>query len=427
MSALQQTPEQEARLAQRYRKEWRFQLFGKLALGLAALALLVLVGSLLGQASGALRQTEIQLTVTFEEKTIDPKGVRDMQKMRRANYTGLIRKALQKQFPDITGRKEIRRLIGLVSSGARNTLRDRVMADPTVIGTTEAVWVTASDDVDLLVKGTIDRGLPESDRRLNDLQIGWVDMLDAEDKVRRVFNMTFFAAGDSREPELAGMLGAIVGSLFTMLVCLVASFPLAVMTAVYLEEFAPRNWLIDFIEININNLAAVPSIIFGLLGMALYLQLLELPRSSALVGGLTLALMILPVIIISTRASLRSVPNTIRDAARGLGASPVQVVLHHVLPLAMPGIMTGTILGVARAIGETAPLLMIGMVAFVADIPGGFLDQATVMPVQVFLWADSPEIAFAERTSLCILVLLAFMIVMNATAILIRKKFERRW
>ena len=245
--------------------------------------------------------------------------------------------------------------------------------------------------------------------------------------MKKRFNTTFFTAGDSREPELAGILGAAAGSFFTLVVTLLLSFPIGVAAAVYLEEFAPKNRWTDLIEVNINNLAAVPSIIFGLLGLAVFLNFFGLPRSAPVVGGLVLTLMTLPVIIIASRSALKSVPPSIREAALGVGASEMQMVAHHVLPLALPGMLTGTIIGMARALGETAPLLMIGMVAFIVDIPAGFTDPATALPVQIYLWADSPERAFVERTSGAIIVLLAFLIIMNAVAVILRKRYERRW
>jgi phosphate transport system permease protein len=269
--------------------------------------------------------------------------------------------------------------------------------------------------------------VPEADRRLSDRQLDWLEALAARGRLRTNFNADFFERGDSREPELAGIRGALVGSALTLVVTLLIAFPLGVSAAVYLEEFAPRSRLTRLIEVNINNLAAVPSIVFGLLGLAVFLNFFDLPRSAPLVGGLTLALMTLPTIIIAGRSAIAAVPPSIRDGARGVGASPLQVVGHHVLPLAMPGILTGTIIGMARALGETAPLLMIGMVAFIVDVPGGIRDAATALPVQIFLWADSPERGFVEKTSGAILVLLAFLIAMNALAIGLRQRFERRW
>jgi phosphate transport system permease protein len=279
----------------------------------------------------------------------------------------------------------------------------------------------------MLVKGHIDRKLPESDRRVKDQTVGWVERLESEGRIEKRFNIIFFTHGTSREPELAGIAGALMGSFYTLALTLLFSFPIGVGAALYLEEFAPKNRWTDLIEVNINNLAAVPSIVFGLLGLAVFLNFFGLPRSAPLVGGLVLTLMTLPTIIIASRASLQSVPPSIREAALGVGASKMQMVAHHVLPLALPGMLTGTIIGMARALGESAPLLMIGMVAFIVDIPGGFTDPATVLPVQIYLWADSPERAFVELTSAATMVLLAFLIVMNAAAVILRRRFERRW
>lgn len=277
------------------------------------------------------------------------------------------------------------------------------------------------------MKGKIDETISEDLRRLKDQDIGWIETLKDKDIIKRKFNTALFTNGDSREPEMAGILGAAIGSFFSLLVCFLISFPLGILTAVYLEEYAKKTRLTDFIEVNINNLAAVPSIVFGLLGLSIFLNFFHLPRSTPLVGGMVLALMTLPTIIIASRSILRSVPNSIRDAALGLGASKTQTTFHHVVPLALPGMLTGTILGMARALGETAPLLMIGMVAFIVDIPKGVTDVATSLPVQIFLWADSPEKGFVERTSAAIIVLLVFLVLMNLLAVYLRRKLERRW
>ena len=302
-----------------------------------------------------------------------------------------------------------------------------MLDDPGLIGRKITLWVPASADVDMLIKGHVSRDAAESGRRLSDTEIAWIDRLTGQGRIETLFNTRFFTGGDSREPELAGIWSAVVGSFLTMIVTLAVAFPLAVAAAVYLEEFAPRNLWTQIVEVNINNLAAVPSIVFGLLGLAVFLNFFGMPRSAPAAGGVVLAIMTLPTIIIAGRAALTGVPPSIREAAFGMGASPVQVVAHHVLPLAMPGILTGTIIGMARALGETAPLLMVGMVAFIVDTPTSFTDPATVLPVQVYLWADSPERAFVERTSAAIMVLLGFLVFMNALAVLLRHKFERRW
>jgi phosphate transport system permease protein len=414
-------------LAKRHRAERRFRLYCKLAVGFAVAFLALLFGDILVKGYGAFLQTELRLPIHFDPAVIDPAGNRDPAVLARADYTSLIRQALRQRFPEAESRSERRQLYQLVSDGASFELRDRVLDNPSWIGTTRPVWLFADDDVDMLVKGRISRELPEEQRRLSDLQVGWIDSLAAQGAVNTGFNTAFFTQGDSREPEMAGILGAMVGSFYAMLVTLALAFPLGVATAVYLEEFAPQNRWTDLIEVNINNLAAVPSIVFGLLGLAVFLGFFGLPRSAPLVGGLVLALMTLPTIIIAGRAALQSVPPSIREAAYGVGATPMQVVLHHVLPLALPGILTGTILGAARALGESAPLLMIGMVAFVVDIPDSALAPATVLPVQIYLWADSPERAFVEKTSGAILVLLAVLIVMNALAVWLRQRAEKRW
>ena len=279
----------------------------------------------------------------------------------------------------------------------------------------------------MLIKGNIDASIDEALRPLSDKQIAWVRQLQEAGNLDTRFNKALFTNGDSREPELAGIKGAVMGSVYMLIITLVMSFPIGVAAAIYLEEFAPRNRWSDLIEVNIINLAAVPSIVFGLLGLAVFINWAALPRSAPLVGGLVLTLLTLPVIIIASRAAIKAVPPSIREAALGLGASQTQVVFHHVLPLALPGMLTGAIIGMSRALGESAPLLMIGMVAFVVDVPGGFTDPSTALPVQIFLWADSPERAFAERTSAAIIVLLGFLLIMNLTAVILRRRMERKW
>jgi phosphate transport system permease protein len=416
-----------ASLKRRYAAEKRFRLLGvgAVALGLAFVA--ILFADIVGKGYTAFEQTYIQLPISFDPDVIDPAGSRKPDTLSHANYQKLIRNSLKAQFPDVKGRRNKRELYRLMSPGAPQQLREMVMADPGLIGTTKNVWLLANDDIDVLVKGHVDGDQPESERRVKDQTLGWVDTLIEKGMLEKRFNVTFFTNGDSREPELAGIAGALVGSVYTLLLTLLFSFPIAVGAALYLEEFAPKNKWTDLIEVNINNLAAVPSIVFGLLGLAVFINFFGVPRSTPLVGALVLTLMTLPTIIIASRAALKSVPPSIREAALGVGASPLQTQFHHVLPLAMPGMLTGTIIGMAQALGETAPLLMIGMIAFIVDIPGGVTDPATVLPVQIFLWADSPERAFVERTSAAIMVLLGFLIAMNLTAVLLRKKFERRW
>lgn len=416
-----------ARLRRRHAAERRFRLYGLAAILAAVTMLVVLLGSIIATGWSAFFAHYVALDVTFDPQVTAPAGDRSPEVLAGANYATLLRNALQKEFPDAASRQDRRLLAGLVSSGADLRLRRMVLDDPSLLGETRRVWVKASDDVDTLLKAGIPRGVPEADRRVGDKEIAWIDALAQQGRIELRFDRDFFTASDSREPELAGIWGAAVGSFYLLAVTLALSFPLGVMTAVYLEEFAPKNRWTDLIEVNINNLAAVPSIVFGLLGLAIFLGYFGLPRSSPLVGGMVLALMTLPIIIIAGRAALKSVPPSVREGALALGASPLQTVLHHVLPLAMPGILTGTIIGMAHALGETAPLLMIGMVAFIVDPPSGILDPATALPVQIFIWADSPERAFVAKTSAAILVLLAFLILMNALAVYLRRRFERRW
>ncbi|WP_226886686.1 phosphate ABC transporter permease PstA [Nisaea nitritireducens] len=415
------------RLKKRYAAERRFRLYGLGSILTAGLILVFLVGSITGTGYTAFLQTYIKLNISFDAEFLDPAGTGDVAQLASADYGGMVKKNLRDNFPEVTSRRDKRKLYNFVSPNAGFDLRTMVIDDPSLVGQSLDLWIKASDDIDMLTKGYVDRTLEESNRRVSDTELVWYDKLDSNDHIEARINTDFFLKADSREPEEAGILGAVTGSLLTLVITLLLSFPIGVMAAIYLEEFAPKNKWTDLIEVNINNLAAVPSIVFGLLGLAMFLNFFGFPRSAPLVGGMVLALMTLPTIIIAARSALKAVPPSIREAALGLGASPLQVVTHHVLPLAMPGILTGTIIGMAQALGETAPLLMIGMIAFIVDVPGGFTDPATVLPVQIYLWADSPERAFVERTSAAIMVLLAFLIFMNILAVMLRKKFERRW
>lgn len=416
-----------AGLEKRYARERRFRRMGLLAVALGIFFVSVLFVDIFLKGYTAFQQTSIRLTIDFDASIIDPTGSRQADQLAFANYSALIKQGLREAFPEVTARRDKRELYTIASPGAAQTLRRMVESDPGIIGHSMEVWVPAGDDIDMLVKGHIDRQSVQQDRRVSDRAIDWVDSLEANGALEKRFNSVFFTAGDSRQPELAGIAGALKGSFYTLLLTLLFSFPIAVGTAVYLEEFAPRNKWTDLIEVNINNLAAVPSIIFGLLGLAIFISFFGVPRSTPLVGSLVLTLMTLPTIIIASRSALKSVPPSIRDGALGVGASALQTQFHHVLPLAMPGMLTGTIIGMAQALGETAPLLMIGMIAFIVDIPQGITDPATVLPVQIFLWADSPERGFVERTSAAIMVLLGFLILMNLFAVLLRRRFERRW
>ncbi len=416
-----------AGLQRRYAAEKRFKWYGLTAISIALLAVVLLFADILIKGLPTFWQTDIRLEIDFAPQIIDPDGRRNPDDLSLADYSALWKKSLRQLFPEVESREELRSLYALISSGSSLQLRDRVMANPALIGVTQNVDLLADDTVDTFFKGGVDRELPEAQRPLKDDQIAWLDKLKAEGKMETRFNTGFFTNGDSREAEQAGIGGALVGSIFTLLITLSLSFPIGVAAAIYLEEFAPYNRWTDIIEVNINNLAAVPSIVFGLLGLAVFINFMHLPRSAPLVGGLVLALMNLPIMIIASRAALKSVPPSIREAALGMGASKLQMVAHHVLPLAMPGMLTGSILAMAHALGESAPLLMIGMIAFIVDIPTSPFKPATVLPVQIYLWSTLPERAFVQRTSAAIILLLLFLAVMNATAIILRKRLERRW
>ncbi|MPZ56612.1 MAG: phosphate ABC transporter permease PstA [Rhizobiales bacterium] len=587
----------KARVRARYRAEARFKLYGLTAIGLTALFLVVVLSDIVIKGLPAFTQHRLLIDVTVDPAEIDPQRTRDPAVVRAGDFQALTRAALRAQFPEVRDRTGRRQLDGILSSGAPDLLRDRVVEDPALIGQTVKVPLLLSDDTDLYFKDgtrierrpsrgiatpsgttgevtiqstsndfapnlvtikqalsvrarnerreaerfrdfvreaevrktTLERTLalapssaqvqadlaaitkdiesyaqrvqeltdqaaalqarfdtpaneepldetlpsllvainggmvrvaqlgnakvtgtvllplqstadaapgnwqivsymtPEANRRVSDREVTWLERLKERALVERVFNWAFFTSGDSREPELAGIRGALIGSALTLLVTLVLCLPIGVAAAIYLEEFAPKNWLTEIIEVNINNLAAVPSIVFGLLGLAMFLNFFALPRSAPLVGGLVLALLVLPTIIIASRAAFKAVPPSIKEAALGVGASHQQAIFHHVLPLAMPGVMTGTIIGMAHALGETAPLLMIGMVAFIVEVPSGITDAATVLPVQIYLWSDLPEIAFQSKTAAAIMVLLVFLFVMNGAAIFLRRRFERRW
>ena len=415
-------------LKKRHAASRRLKTYGIMAIVTAISFLAILLTTIISNGYTAIQQTELQIALTIPaEKLQNDKGAIDPVKARNFNWNGLIKKAFRAEFPDVTAMLDKRALSEILSKNAGYDLRRQIEAKGVIPTGGTKLWVKTSDDVDMLMKGRLDRNLDESQRRLSDQQIGWIDKLVADDRVRLVFNDTFFTAADSREPESAGVLGATVGSAMALFVTVLLALPLAVMAAVYLEYFAPPGRVTDFIEVNINNLAAVPSIVFGLLGLAVFLGFFGMPRSAPLVGGMVLALMTLPTIIIATRASIRAVPTSIRDAALGLGASRMQAAIDQILPLAAPGILTGTIIGIAQALGETAPLIMIGMVAFIVDMPTTLTDPATALPVQIYIWSDSAERAFYERSSLAIMVLLAFLITMNISAVLLRRKFEKKW
>ena len=559
-------PRRTALLRKRYRAEGRYRLYGVLSLAISTVFLVVLISNILMTGWPAFWSHSVVLDVPLTAEQIDPENKKTRDVLAAADYAAVARNAVSLAAPGVEGRAAKKELTALLSTGAADDLRDTVLADPALIGTTVKSKLLLSDDADLYMKGfatSISRGpatrgianlnatsgevtiltasndfaallldikqklaakaaklreeadllerrsgeaaaertaqmraeaaelqkrydapsagetldstlpsvlvaingglvkaasltassvtgeallplastdeaaagswqvvtyeTPESARSISDRKVAFLDKLASEGKIEKSFNWLFFTAGDSREPELAGIRGALIGSILTLLVTLGLCLPIGVLAAIYLEEFAPKNRLTDFIEININNLAAVPSIVFGLLGLAVFLNFFGMPRSAPLVGGLVLALLVLPTIIISARAALKAVPPSIREGALGIGASKQQAIFHHVLPLALPGIMTGSIIGMAHALGETAPLLMIGMVAFIVDVPQSLTEAATVMPVQIYLWSDLPEPAFQFKTAAAIIVLLGILFLMNGTAIWLRKKFERRW
>lgn len=423
-----QTPDTTAKVVQslkkRHRKEKLFRGAGLSAVSFGFLLVLVLISDIFLKATPAFQQNWIKLEIDFQQSWLGVEN-NSAESLQTADYRKVLKSSLYQMMPEVQGRRDKRALFKLLSNDAEFSVKNYLLEHPEVFNKKETIWMQVDDDVDSYLKDDIELG--SEGPRVTVKQAGWIKQWVEQELIESRINLEFFSQGDSREPELAGVKGALTGTFYTMLVTLILSFPLGVAAALYLEEFAPRNRWTDFVEVNINNLAAVPSIVFGLLGLAVIINLFGLPRSTPLVGGIVLTLMTLPTIIIASRASIKAVPPSIREAALGLGASRMQVAFGHVLPLAMPGIITGTIIGMAQALGETAPLLMIGMVAFIVDVPGGVTDAATVMPVQIYLWADSPERAFVAKTSAAILVLLGFLLLMNSTAAMLRKKFEKRW
>ncbi len=416
------SPSFQSHMKKRRRSQIQLKLLGLGAIAIAFMMLMLLITSLVSTGYHAFTQTHLKVEVFLDPEHLDP------AKPARGNYRQILTDTMKTQFPDVPDdRAELRKLTSILSNGAQFTIRDRVMENPDLIGETVQFNVPVADTYDQLNKGLIDPDTPEEYRRLKNDEIANFELLKDRGAITEPLNTALLTNADSRFPELAGLKGALVGSFYALLTCFLLSFPLGIGAAIYLEEFAPRNRVSDLIEININNLAAVPSVVFGLLALAVFLGWFGMPRSAPFVGGMTLALMTLPTIIIATRAALKAVPPSIREAALAVGASKQQVVFGHVLPLAMPGILTGTIIGLAQALGETAPLLLIGMNAFITSAPSTPFDSATALPTQIFIWADSPERGFVSRTSAAILVLLTFLIMMNAIAIFLRQKFERKW
>ncbi|MBA3446219.1 MAG: phosphate ABC transporter permease PstA [Pseudaminobacter sp.] len=404
----------------RYAADRRLQIYGMAAIAFALGFLAILIGTLTFTGYRAFTQSMVTIDIDFSSAEINRENPME------SNWRAIFRKAVIDDVGELS-RSEERDYFSMFTSSAPFLIRDQIIADLSILNGRATFVVPMSDPIDQLAKDLVNTDLPENQRRVNDKQVELFNQLKAKGAISQPFNWGLFFNSDSRFPELAGLAGAISGSFWLLLVCFLISFPVAIGAAIYLEEFAPKNRFTDLIEININNLAAVPSVVFGLLGLAVFLGWFGLPRSAPLVGGMVLALMTLPTIIIVTRAALTSVPSSIREAALGIGASKHETVFHHILPLSMPSIMTGTIIGLAQALGETAPLLLIGMNAFITSPPDGFFEASTALPTQIYIWADSPERGFVARTSAGILVLLGFLVFMNGIAIFLRQRFERRW
>ena len=413
-------------LKKRYRAEKRFKFYGFVSITLAILFVIFLVNVIFSKGSTAFQRTTIAVEVNFNTEELELSSNASIEEIQDADFYDLSINSLLKLYKT-EGAKQEKELLRVFSPDHDIEIKNFLIKNLDNLNKNVIVNLTTSDDIDQLHKGNYPRHLPEERRRISDFQLLIYDQLVKENKVNKVFNTFFFTNGDSRNPEIAGIGGSLFGSFFTIIITLILSFPIAIFASIYLEEFAPKNRITDFIEININNLAAVPSIVFGLLGLGILLGTFDLPRSTPLVAGITLSLMTLPRIIIPCRASLKAVPPSIREGALAVGASKVQSVMHHVVPLSIPGTLSGTIIGLAQALGETAPLILIGMVAFVVDIPATPIDPSASLPVQVYLWSEQAERGFVEKTSATIMVLLSFLIVMNFIAVYLRQKFEKKW
>ncbi len=414
-------------LAKRHRAEKRFQFYGMLSIAFGLMCLLLLFTNIVGKGVRGFTYHYLEIPIELDAETLGITDVNDFDQILAANYSGVVKRSVYEYF-DVGTRREksaARKLLAIDGTGY--LLQDRFKTDADkLINTDTTVWALVDDKVDFYLKRLGEKGEPGK-HEFSEQQLQWLERAVESGQLKRKLNWGFFSSGDSAQSEEAGIRGAVMGSFYLLLVTFVLSFPIGIAAAIYLEEYAPKNRITDFIEVNINNLAAVPSIIFGLLGLAIFLAFFGLPRSTPLVGGFVLTLMTLPTIIISSRAAIKSVPPSIRQAAYGIGASKMQVTLHHVLPLAMPGMLTGTIIGLAQALGESAPLLMIGMAAFIPEVPGGVTDPATVLPMQVFQWFRNADAGFNEKASAAILVLLVFLVVMNTLAVWARRRLERRW
>ncbi len=409
--------------------EIRFKLYGLFAICISIAFLAFLLGDICSKGYTSFEKTVIKIRLNLSPELKDENLDATIDNISELNFRKIVSDSLKDRFPEATDRNQILQMNELISRDAYIVAKNRTLDKFRKKGQLDNIilWVPASSKIDMYIKNKIDTSVDESMRKVSDFQIQMVQKLKFEDSIKKVFNGDFLKKSDSREPESAGIYGAFTGSCYVMLLCMLIALPIGIGAAIYLEEFAPASRIKTVIEISINNLAAVPSIVYGLLGLAVFINFVGVPRSSAIAGGLTLALLILPIIIVSTRNSIAAVPPSIRDGAIALGASKIQTVFHHVLPLSLPGIMTGSILSMARAVGETAPLLLIGMVAFVRDVPHKITDPATVLPVQIFLWSDLPEQGFVEKTSGAIIILLLFLIIANGLAVYLRRKFEYKW
>jgi len=430
---------QDGRTKRRNAAEGRFKLYGIIAIVIGLLMLLTLLFTIISRGTGAFQQTYVTLSVPLLEDKLDKNGNRDLEDIKKVStfgYSPLLKAAFENKVKAAGIETDLKSkdMADILSKDAAAQLRDHVLANPELIGTAAEFEFLTNSRVDGYLKGRVTRESIANDKNISAEQLDFVDVLIADGSLEKRFNLDFITGADASDarPEAAGMGVSMIGSFAMMLVVLVLALPIGVAASIYLEEFAPKNWITDIIEVNISNLAAVPSIVFGILGLAVFINYMHLPNSAPLVGGLVLTLMTLPTIIISTRASLKSVPPSIRDAALGVGASKMQSVFHHVLPLAAPGILTGTIIGLAQALGETAPLLLIGMVGFIASNPPeniaeGLMSPNSAMPAQIYEWAKRADPAFYERAWGGIIILLVFLISMNAIAVLLRRRFERRW
>ena len=407
-------------------EDMRFKYYGFTAMSLSLAVLVFLLYTIFSKGYTAFQKTIVLLEVDYNQEVLKLTPDSSDEEMEKGKFFRVKKQAIENFFPDLS-KSDIKLVKKLFSINVDKEIKDYFLDNPEVINTKQQIWVTAHSDVDQLLKGNSRRDVPEDRRKLNDIQLSYVDQLVEENRVKQVFNNFFFTKADSRHPEIAGVAGSFMGSLFTLFTVFILSFPIAIGASVYLEEFAPKNRITELIEVNISNLAAVPSIVFGLLGLGVLLNVFGLPRSTPLVGGSVLALMTLPTIIIACRASLKAVPPSIKEGALAVGATKTQAVFHHVVPLALPGTLTGTIIGLAQALGETAPLIMIGMIAFIPNIPTGLTEPSAALPVQIYLWVESAERGFQEKSAAAIMVILIFLFMMNAIAVFLRNRFERKW